>query len=355
MQSTGPQLRNSNIELLRIVAMFFIVAHHAVWNSGVTDVYDWNALPARMQFLQLWSAWGKTGINVFVLISAYFMCASSLTLRRFMKVFLEAKFYAVVCYVVLLVGGYEVVTGKRLFMLAFSLIRDVNVGFTGTFLALYLLVPFLNSLVKALPRKSLLLLIGVLVVIYTGNATFFFHQEAYSELGWYVTLYFIGAYLRLYPLDWMKSRWVTGFGLLSSLFLACGAILAIDHSGLWHYVTPYYFTNNCQCLLSLTIAVLAVLWFANIDIGHRPIVNTVASCTFGIFLIHTASDAMRTWLWRDLFDMAGHATGPLCKVVFYFVAVNIVVFFACALIDLIRRCVVLLFSRSHSLKRLLDG
>ncbi len=332
-----PERRNSSIELLRIITMFLIVAHHAVWNSGVTGTFDYVKLPACMQFLQCWGAFGKTGINVFVLISAYFMCTSSLTLRRFMKVFVEAKFYAIVCYIALLTGGYEVVTGKRLFTLAFGLVRDINVGFTGTFLALYLLIPFLNSLVRVLDKNRLLSLIGVLVCVYTGSTMLFSHPGVYSELGWYVTLYFIGSYLRLYPSEWMQSKTVAGFALLGSLAFSCGAILVIDHLGLCHYVTPYFFTNNCQHVCSLTTAVFALLWFKNIELGNVPLINKVASCTFGVFLIHTASDAMRTWLWRDLFDMVGHAVGSVLNVSVYFFVVNIAVFFACAIIDMSRQ------------------
>ena len=31
-------------------------------------------------------------------------------------------------------------------------------------------------------------------------------------------------------------------------------------------------------------------------------INTVASCMFGVLLIHANSDTMRQWLWQDLLD-----------------------------------------------------
>lgn len=40
------KLRNSNLELMRIVLMLSIVAHHAVVNSGVMDL--WNLSDASM-------------------------------------------------------------------------------------------------------------------------------------------------------------------------------------------------------------------------------------------------------------------------------------------------------------------
>ena len=45
--------RNSNIELLRIIMMVVIVAHHYVVNSGITDLYEPKNVNMNMIFTQL--------------------------------------------------------------------------------------------------------------------------------------------------------------------------------------------------------------------------------------------------------------------------------------------------------------
>ena len=45
--------RNSSIELMRVVAMFFIVAHHYYVNSGVVGLFDIQHLTPNMVFLQV--------------------------------------------------------------------------------------------------------------------------------------------------------------------------------------------------------------------------------------------------------------------------------------------------------------
>lgn len=73
------KVRDSNIELYRIITMLFIIAHHYVVNSGLisadgpiySDISSWRSI-----FLLLFGAWGKTGINCFVLITGYYMCKS---------------------------------------------------------------------------------------------------------------------------------------------------------------------------------------------------------------------------------------------------------------------------------------
>lgn len=65
--------RNSNIELLRILMMITIIAHHYVINSGITELYDFNNITGNMIFQQIFGFSGKTIINVFLLISGYFI------------------------------------------------------------------------------------------------------------------------------------------------------------------------------------------------------------------------------------------------------------------------------------------
>jgi hypothetical protein len=64
-----PKVRNSNLELYRILVMLAIVAHHYVVNSGLMSLMDADPLNLKSIFLYLVGMWGKTGINCFVLIT----------------------------------------------------------------------------------------------------------------------------------------------------------------------------------------------------------------------------------------------------------------------------------------------
>ena len=74
----GPKaVRDSNIELYRILMMLLIIAHHYVVNSGLDTkggpIYA-DPLSAPSLFLLLFGAWGKMGLNCFVLVTGYYMC-----------------------------------------------------------------------------------------------------------------------------------------------------------------------------------------------------------------------------------------------------------------------------------------
>ena len=62
-------VRNSNLELFRIILMLLIVAHHYVVNSGMMSEMAKDPFAANSLFFYLFGAWGKTAINGFVMIT----------------------------------------------------------------------------------------------------------------------------------------------------------------------------------------------------------------------------------------------------------------------------------------------
>ena len=69
--------RDSNIELYRIVLMLLIIAHHYVVNSGVVELLYANPINFKSVIMFLFGAWGKIGINCFILITG-FLCANQI-------------------------------------------------------------------------------------------------------------------------------------------------------------------------------------------------------------------------------------------------------------------------------------
>lgn len=97
-----------------------------------------------------------------------------------------------------------------------------------------------------------------------------------------------------------------------------------------------YFVADSNKFFAVVVAVNSFLWFKNLDIRYSKIINTLGAATFGVLLIHDNSDAMRTWLWRDMVDCVGHYTLPLWQLILYSVGSVIIIFILCSLIDIFR-------------------
>lgn len=131
--------RSSNLELFRIITMILIVAHHYVVNSGLIaidgpvyeDLISWKSI-----FLLLFGAWGKIGINCFVLITGYFMCTSRITIKKYLKLLSEIVFYKFVIYLIFLICSYEPFSIKILVQAVMPII-GIEQGFSSCFLIFY--------------------------------------------------------------------------------------------------------------------------------------------------------------------------------------------------------------------------
>lgn len=283
--------------------MLCIVAHHYVVNSGILEeINPGNALSFPSLFVILFGWGGKTGINCFLLITGYFMCRSEVTIRKFLKLVMEVEFYKILIYLVFLVSGYTSFSMKEL-VKAILPIYGIGTGFTGSFLVFYLFIPYLNKLIHTLDKHEHLMLVGLCLLTGSILQTFLKAPAAFTYVGWFMVMYLIASYIRLYPKSIFESRKMWGTALAVSLLLCWGSVVA----GLWVYsqwgkAVFYYFVADSNKILTVVTAVSAFLFFKNLRLSYHPFINMVSLSAFGVLQIHANSDMMRQWLWKDVLN-----------------------------------------------------
>lgn len=323
----GGKPRESNLELFRIITMLMIVAHHYVVNSGLlsTDgpIYA-NPMSRSSIFLLLFGAWGKSGINCFVMITGYFMCKSTITMRKFVKLVGEWLFYRYLIHAVFIVTGYESLSIKSIIEIVVP-ITQISTTFTSCFVLFFLFIPFLNILISHMSAKqhlSLLLLTGFTYIV-LGTA----HRVTMNYVSWFMVLYLIASYIRIYPKAWMQNNRICGTCFLLAIVLSATSVIVCTKIGL----SSFFFVIDSNTFLAVMIGVFGFMFFRNLKITYNKLINTIAASTFGILCIHAHSDAMRQWLWKDLLDNVGHYGMPL-----HAIGAVAGVFFVCTIIDIIR-------------------
>lgn len=294
--------RDSNLELFRIFMMLSIVAHHYVVNSGLYSLaieppYDW-----RNYFVFLFGMWDKIGINCFVLITGYFMCKSEITVRKFLILLFEVLFYNIVCYSIFLLTNYDTISLKGLYY-ALNPISSITDNFTSCFLVYYLLIPFLNVLVNNLSRRQHTILVLLCVLFFSFMDHIPGYKFRFNYVGWFCVLHVIASYIRFYQKDLKllssHSLLLIVLGLLVAVVGVLVPVVAID-LGLPFRSSIYRYVADSNAILAILSSVLLFCGFKNIQIGQSKIINTIASSTFGVLLIHANSDTMRRWLWGDV-------------------------------------------------------
>lgn len=331
------KVRTSNFELYRVITMVLVVMHHYVVNSGLLaangPVFA-DVLSVRSLFLLIAGAWGKTGINCFVLITGYFMCRSRITLRKFAKLLLEVMFYRIVISLVFWLTGYVPFSWAELMKVLLP-VREVGTGFTGAYLVFFLCIPFLNILIANLTERQhvyLLLLTGF-IYVFLGTVPFF--SVTMNYVSWFAVLYFLAAYIRLYPRKLFDNRRFWAWATVSCVAVSALSVVACAWLGrLVGKNFPYYFVTDANTLLAVCTALSAFLLVKNSNVSHSSVINSLGASAFGVLLIHAGSDTMRQWLWQDVLNCVGmydSAWMPL-----HAIGSCLLIFAVCACIDQLR-------------------
>lgn len=325
--------RSSNLELYRIICMFMIVAHHYVLSGYAApgDPLEVNPVSINSLFLCLIGAWGKTGINCFMMITGYFMCTSRITLRKFIKLLAQIYFYHLLLYPIFLLVGYETLSVSRLVKLALPF-WGFNNGFTSCFIIFYLTIPFWTILVQNMTKRQHTLLLILLLSCYTLLGSIPTFKVTFNYITWFGIIFLVASYIRLYPSPLFERRAMWGWLTLLFFVLGLASVAVLQaklHAG-------FFFMSDCNKFFALTVAVCSFLWFKNLNIKHSKVINAFGAATFGVLLIHANSDAMRQWLWKDVINAPVHYDLPLLQLIIFSIGVVLAVFLACNLIDQLR-------------------
>lgn len=285
--------------------------------------------------------WGKTAINVFVLITGYFMCEKDFRWRRVAKLVFQIEFWKVALLPLFLFAALPLKAGIRgALSIAFLPLLSVNDGFTASFLVFYLAIPFLKLLIDSGGRNLHAAAVALLLAVDTVSLTFFRNFAAFTEVSWYCALFLIAAWLRRYPPAFIDDNRVCRDLFAGSVALAVATVLAIDALcaalGVPAFEKRLYFVDQSGKAMALAVGLACFLFFRTAPIPQSRPINSVASTTFGVLPVHANSDAMRKVLWQDLLDVPAACALPLPLLVLHAVGSMLGVFAACSLLDWLR-------------------
>ena len=320
--------RQSNFELLRIIAMIAIAANHFV-SHGVLE--SANNIPAvNLIWLMFLKTGGKIGVDIFVLISGYFSVFSqkSITKKAF-RMWLQIFTYSAAAFVIFVLAGIQPFSIKEmlrhLFPITFS-----NWWFASTFFILLLLMPFINKFLTSLERKNYKRFLALTGICWCILPTFTSQNFQGNELLWFVFLYSAAAYIKLFdPFEKIKRSacFVLAFGLTIITFVSA---IVLHYAGAESLQFYFYGMNKLNVFV---ISVLLLAGFSKLNVDRIKFINIIASATFGVYLIHDEA-FIRTFLWGQVVKAADFSQSKF--MIPYSLAAILLVFVCCTVIELAR-------------------
>ena len=279
--------RESNIELLRLVVMAFIVLHHFIFHGlGLYRAIAFGEAqtlsPAHVNYSLIADSFLIAGVNVFILISGYF--GIRFKARSFVKLFGIVSFFSVAgfCNYVIhngLTGG-GIGTLLRLIERAVCVISSNKYWFIQLYFILMIFSGPINKYVESASKKSLGVAIAVMLFINVYMGWIWkceFATNGYNLFN-FVMLYLIGRYLKLHYTKSLAKRWDVLIFLGCSAATACLAVFMNNH-GMDTFRALCY---NSPFIIMAAIALLML--FTKFHFSSKAI-NYAAASSLAIYLV----------------------------------------------------------------------
>jgi len=333
--------RNSTIELLRIISLFLIILGHFDYHSR------WDFDPSQFNVIEssvhtLWIG-GKLGVNLFVLISSYFLIKSEFKLKSLVNTWLTSYFYALIIFIISILFKIIKFNVKDLIKIIFLTSSGYINWFVTAYIIMYLLSPFMNVILNNLSRRQFNKLIIILLIFFSLSKMVFNNPSIGTngnDAVWLLVVYCCGSYIRIFEnqiSDELKNTYIW-------LIFTVSTLISIISVFLLDYISVLFKLHNEEyvyerfisgySLFQLISAICLFIIFLRMKSFYNSMVNKIASTTFAIYLIHD-NLLISDWLWNSLVKGYRFEDTPL--VLIYGVLIAGLIFIVCSIIDLVRQ------------------
>lgn len=336
--------RQANYELLRIVSMMMVITLHFLGKGELLQTLS-GKLDACGYGAWIIEAFSVVAVNVYVLLSGYFLVETQFNPKKLLVLWMQILFYSLGVPLVLFLSGAlpgEELYLDRILTWIFPVLRE-HYWFATAYMLLFVFSPLLGKAVKQLEKRQLEVVIGLLLLLYSVSKSVMPFDIAIDKGGyndtWFICLYLVSAYIRLYGIPWLnskkKSLIVYGISICGIFGLTQFYRMIYQETGkIEGFLSSPYQYNHILCLLA---AVALFCFFGQLKWNQNGvssrIICKISSTTFGIYLLHENEVIRNLWpAWFGAQEVTGVGT-----LLYYWIGAVAVVFTFGAAVDLIRQ------------------
>lgn len=311
----------ANLELLRLVAMLLVVVLHFLGKGGGLTELTEERLGAAGYLAWSMEALAIVAVNVYMLMSGYFLIESSFKVKRFLLLLLQVWFYSIGIGLIAAAFGYLPEGGfgfHYLLMLAFPISMN-HYWFMTAYVFMYVFVPLLSAGIRRLDKKQMQLVIMLLVLLFSVVKSVVpgrldTDMQGYDCI-WYICVFVIAAYIRRYGIPLFKSK---GKSLLIYLLAAGGIFggtmalrLVYLRTGRLDTILTVCYNYNHILVLVASIAFFYIFYHIQLKDGaFSRFVCRIAPYALGVYLWHEHIAIRYEWQ-QWFYRLAGEPDGAL--------------------------------------------
>ena len=301
--------RNTALDITRLYALLCVICVHFFLYNGFYDIPcdGWKMYLAcclRCSFMVC--------IPLFLLLTGYLMSGKTLTKKYFTGIDKTLGVYVLASIVCLLMKKYFFEMSYVSVFDIFNFTAATYGWYVEMYIGLFLMIPFLNLIYRGLNgKKQKLLLIGIftaltllpsVINIYDLRTPGAFADPSISQMYYHliprfwvtlypVTYYFIGAFLREYPVRMKTPRKLALYAVSLLLF----ASFAFYRSGSGTFDSGTW--QNWESLLLMPLGVSVFILLTGLETsgmpsGLRRFLAEAADVSFGAYLLSCVFDKL---------------------------------------------------------------
>lgn len=297
-------MRNSSIEILRIISIVIIVLHHACLHGGAY-LYGNHAAGIFSIFI---IPLGKIFFCLFAIISCWFLIDAKLKSKRFFKLWLSTFIYNIIFLIIsLLIPNYDIATGSiiKSFFPIFGF--GVTHGYISGFLLFLFILPFVKMLYENISYKAILIIFVMLFLLnmYSlklGNLNLI--EEVIAFITIFTLTYFVKRVYVISNLNKIKYLFLFLFIINISLSILIFYLDLKYANPITSRLQKYLFSDE-RCIINIITALSLFLFVISLPSFNNKIINYISGFTFDVLLIHD-SGLLRNVIWSDLFKSSNY-------------------------------------------------
>lgn len=289
--------------------MFLVVISHYAVHSGFN--FGENS-PSINRYYTLFTILGNAGVNTFVLISSYFLSDSAVRgkagnstgiLSRYKKLFPMWRsmfLYSAILLPVLIKTGFVEFNKEDLIHSFFPVIYE-KWWFATTYIILFLLHPFLNMFIERIDNRNHLRITAIVTVVWILIPTLTEQKLKCNDVVWFICLYLIASFINR-NIESFKGSSFRYIALSIAFFFAyCVSVVAIEllKKTIWPSFKSFNFRfSDKQSMIMVLLSIFLFLGFIKMKEHYSKVINALAGCTFGIYLL-SENPHMRRIIWTS--------------------------------------------------------
>lgn len=302
--------REYGIDLLKIMAMTGVIAHH-ILNAGADIKVDETCQcvgGVMYCFEQLWHCLCYCAVDVFVMATGYIMCRLGFKYIRIFKLWRQVVGYSLAICAVALCFGVKV-SARDWANACFPILTNQYWFFTQYF-ALFFTIPFLNRLLDNLSRRELIILLGtgfglLSCAALLAGTDLFVTKWGYCYL-WFMYLYILGAAIWKLELVQRIRSWLAWTALLVGCIVSAGGVIGAEvlpkiiGGGARIGDLAYSYTSPSLVLEAVALFVI----FGKLEIKadwFKRVIVFLAPSTFIVYIAHTNGLVRQMVGWKSMF------------------------------------------------------